>query len=931
MAANSVPSGTVTFVFTDIEGSTQRWESDPKSMEQALRRHDRIVRETLDEHGGYVFKTVGDAFCAAFERPRDAVEAALAVQQALTHEDFSNVKGLTVRAAIHSGVAEQRDGDYFGQTVNRVARLLAVGHGGQTLISAATAELVRDTLHEGSAALRDLGEHRLRDLSHPMHIYQVSAQDLDREFPPLRSLAVHPNNLPLEMTSFIGRTGDIAQIVHLYEQHRVVTIAGAGGIGKTRTALHVAGQLLDGYDDGAWLVDLAPLTEGALIPSAIAQTLELKITNGNSASALAAELRNMRVLIVLDNCEHVIEAAAQVASILVHQCPNVRVLATSRQPLGIAGEATYALPSLPLPNAAHVPELSALAAASYGAVELFVARATSVNARFALSDSDAPTVAEICLLLDGIPLAIELAAARTKMLGPAKLRELLGERFRVLSGGSRDALPRHQTMRATIDWSHGLLDDAERTLLRRLGIFAGGWTLDAVQAVCADEPLRNADVFDLQFSLTEKSLVSPDIGSGETRYRLLESTRAYALEKLEEAGEKARLAQKHAEWVADFAERAYERTWTTALARWTPAVEAEFDNVRAALSWAFGPGGDPVLGGAIAGALVTFWYRRPMAGLEGRRWIDTALAAIDEASHERIVARLYFTQALIAEGELSIDRARRALALYERLGDRFHIAFTYRQLAVSLLQAGRAAEALEAVDLAIETFDRSGTTSFWPYATAKGVRGQALTALGRIEEARAMFADSISRFEANGDEQRAAFHRLNFARLEFGAGDYRLALKALRDGLEVIHDTPYFGHEASARAIAAACHLMLDELDEAAGEASAALVIGRRANSSRVIAVCIQHIATVVAERGDAAFAARLCGYADEWYRSANVVRERTEAAPYERLLSRIESTLSVDERRTLFALGARLSEEQATSEAIAAASSRAGAGASAR
>jgi predicted ATPase/class 3 adenylate cyclase len=900
-----IPSGTVTFVFTDVEGSTRRWERDPQAMEAALRRHDELVRAALEANGGFVFKTVGDAFCAAFARPADGLRGALAAARALAAEDFSAVGGLRVRSAVHTGTAEERDRDYFGTTVNRVARLLAIAHGGQLLVSGATAELAADGLPHDSV-LHDLGRHRLKDLSRSMRVFQLTATGLEATFPPLRSLESHPNNLPLELTSFIGRDEELRELVELLGAHRVVTVTGAGGIGKTRTALHAAAARLEVHADGAWFVDLAPLADGAVIPAAIARALGRKISDGDALASLLGELRGTQALLVLDNCEHLIAAAADAVSRLVHHCPELVVLATSRQPLGIAGEAVYPLPALPLPVAR----------------ELFAARARAVNARIQFSATDAAIVDEVCTRLDGIALAIELAAARTKMLPLAKLRDLLEERFRILGGGSRDVLPRHQTMRATIDWSYNLLTEPERALLRRAGVFAGGWTLEAAVAVCGDEALPAADMFDLHFSLMEKSLVVTDIGSSDTRYRLLESTRSYALEKLAESRESATIAQRHARWLSDFAEAAYERTWLLPLARWAPAVEAEAENIRAALGWTLGENADPVRGGAIAGALITFWYRRPAGALEGCRWVEAALARIDEAEHPRVVARLYFTLALLTDGERSLNSARRALALYEALGDPFHIAFSYRQLAVSELQAGRPVEALDSIDRAVAAFRQAAATTIWPYATTLGVRGSILSALGRVADARSMFAQALAFFTKTGDDQRAAFHRLNWARLEFASGNYGVALEASVEAAAAIRDSPYFGQEAAARGSAAACRLMLGDVAGAEREAAAALRLARRALAARQISFAIAILAAVAARRGDVSRAATLAGFCDEWYRTAGVAREPLETKPYALLSSTLEEELAGAELAALRARGAKLDEESAVNLAFSVAHS---------
>lgn len=555
------PTGTVTFVFSDIEGSTSRWDADRAAMALALARHDALMRATLESHDGYIFKTIGDAFCAVFATARNAIAAALDAQHALLKEDFSAVDGIRIRMAVHTGTADERDGDYFGPAVNRVARLLAIGHGGQVLVSGIAADLLQGEMPPESS-LRDLGMHRLKDLGAPEHVYQLAAPDLQEIFPALRSVDELPNNLPRQLTSFIGRDHVIAEISALIDKHPLVTLVGAGGSGKTRCAIQVGAELLDGSGDGAWLADLAPISNNASVVNVAAQTLNVKEHADRAlADTLVAFLKRKRLLLILDNCEHVIEQVRQLTAAILHECPDVHVLATSREPLNISGEATFRMPPLAIPPGSD--GLFAEGVSRYGAVQLFVDRALLSNNRFAFTEENAPYVAEICRRLDGIPLAIELAAARVKVLSPQQLARKLDERFRVLTGGDRSALPRQQTMRALIDWSYDLLSNDERTLFRKLSIFAGGFTLETAAATCSDGDMDEIVVLDLLTSLVDKSLVQAEPHTDETRYRLLESTRQYAREKLLEAGEEHATARAHALCFAALGERlgaAYEST-----------------------------------------------------------------------------------------------------------------------------------------------------------------------------------------------------------------------------------------------------------------------------------------------------------------------------------------------------------------------------------
>ncbi|MGA8476212.1 MAG: adenylate/guanylate cyclase domain-containing protein [Candidatus Cybelea sp.] len=551
----ALPSGTVTLLFTDIEGSTRHWEQQRVTMAEALRRHDELLRTAIEAYDGHVFKTMGDQFCAIFSRASDAVAAAADAQRTLAREDWSAVGGLAVRMALHSGATDECDGDYFGPAVNRVARLLAVAHGGQVVASATTALLLRGMMPE-QTQLRDLGEHRLKDLVEPERVWQLLAPGLAELFPPLQSLESLPNNLPRQLTPLIGRDDVLAEVEPLVLEQPLVSLVGTGGIGKTRLALQIGADLLDRVGDGVWVVELAALNDAASVVNAIASTLGLREQGDRPMlDVIEHYLRPRQLLLILDNCEHLIEEVARIADAILRTARDVRVLATSREPLRIAAERVYPVPSLAVPLG---DALTASDALQYGAIAFFAERARASDAKFALSDDSAPIVSEICRRLDGIALAIELAAARVKVMAPRQLAQKLDERFRVLTGGNRTALPRQQTMRALIGWSYDLLSEQEQKLFRFVSIFVGGWTLAAAEKVCTDETLDALCVIDLISSLVEKSLVVAEVEQDSTRYRLLESTRAFGLEKLEQNGEREMLARKHARWVADLADLSYE-------------------------------------------------------------------------------------------------------------------------------------------------------------------------------------------------------------------------------------------------------------------------------------------------------------------------------------------------------------------------------------
>jgi class 3 adenylate cyclase len=471
------PSGNaVTFLFSDIEGSTRLWELHPETMRDALARHDVLSQAAVTAHGGTVVKTTGDGL-SRFRQPSDAIRATVMLQRALRDPEATAGIQLRVRCGLHLGVAQRRDNDFFGTVVNRAARIMHAAHGGQTLISQAVADSVQACM-PADASLRELGVVLLRDLERPERVYQLLHPDLLQEFPPLRALDTTPNNLPEQLTSFIGRDEDLAHVLRLLQGTRLITLLGPGGIGKTRLALQLAAEVLDRYPDGAWFVALDSITDAALVPQVVAQAMAVRQDGTTSLlQALTAHVKARRMLLVLDNCEHVLGACATVANALLRAAPDLRIVATSREPLRIAGEQTYPLSTLSLPEEHRQIGIDALA--QFPAVALFLDRARLQQPGFALTAHTAAAVAEICRRVEGIPLAIELAAACVRVLSVEKIAERLQDRFRLLSGGSRLALPRQQTLRALIDWSYDLLTDAEKTMFQRLSVFAGGCTLEA--------------------------------------------------------------------------------------------------------------------------------------------------------------------------------------------------------------------------------------------------------------------------------------------------------------------------------------------------------------------------------------------------------------------------------------------------------------------
>src|SRR6202161_4383271 len=611
-----LPTGTVTLLLADVEGSTRLWETEPEQMTAAFARLDDARADLIAAHGGMrpVEQGEGDSFVVAFARASDAVCCALELQRA-------PLAPIRLRIGVHTGEVQLRDeGNYIGPTINRTARLRDLGHGGQILLSGTTEALVIDMLPP-DAWLTDLGAHELRGVPRPERVVQLCHPDLCNEFPPLRTLKnVAVKHLPMALTSFVGREAELTQIQEILSGNRLVTLTGAGGAGKTRLAIQIAGQLSGEFGDGIWYVDLAPITDPDVVPIAVARARELPDQPGRSTmDALLRFVRDRQMLVVLDNCEHLLDASAELVVALLGAARGMTLLATSREAIGVAGELGWRGPSLSLADES---------------IELFADRARHGRTDFTAPDDNAATVAEICARLDGLPLAIELAAARIRALSLTEIVESLHDRFRLLTGGARTAVRRQQTLRASVDWSHALLTEPERVLFRGLAAFLGGFDFDAAQTVASGDEIERFQALDLLTLLVDKSLVVADDSRGRTRYRLLETVRQYALEKLGESVKAAAVRARHRDHYTAMAAvldapagRDYEQCLEQA--------EIEIDNLRAAFGWSR-ENSDVELALALASSLQPLWVTRGRLR-EGLAWFDATLADLD-AHHPAVTA-----------------------------------------------------------------------------------------------------------------------------------------------------------------------------------------------------------------------------------------------------------------------------------------------------
>ena len=772
----------VTFLFTDIEGSSRLWETAPDRMRPALARHDALVRGAVERHRGAVVKMLGDGVHAAFADPIDALAATLELQLEIAQPGAGDLLPLRVRAGLHLGAVDMRDNDYFGSVVNRAARIMGSAHGGQILLSQAVADLVAARLPP-DVSLRDLGAVRLRDLTSPERLFQVLHPGLRRDFPALRSLEATPNNLPQQVTSFVGRERELAEIKRLLGTTRLLTLLGVGGIGKTRLSLQVGADVLDDYPDGVWFVDLSPLADAHLVPQALATALGVSDEGGRPViEVVARHLRDRTALILLDNCEHVLPACAELATQLLRGCSNIRVLAASREILHVSGETIYPVPALAVPAAERTLTLDALS--HYEAARLFMQRVAAAQPTLKLVEAHTAAIADICRRLDGIPLAIELAAARVRTLPIDKVAARLNDRFRLLQGGDQTALPRQQTLRALMDWSYDLLTEPERALLRRLAVFAGGWTLEAAEAVGTGGALPEADVLDLLSRLVDKSLVVLDAEGA--RYRLLETVREYALARLDDSGEGDAARGRHLAFYLALAEAARPELDGSDQAVWLARIDVERENLLAAHAWCDRAPDGAALGLRLVHAAHPYWFIRGLMGL-GHRVTLAALAR--PGTQARTLER---SRGLFEAGQLCgfmgrYDEAKTLLeesvAIARELGDRFRIAKALQPLAMTASGLGDLAAARRYVEEAVELARALGDKR--ELATAVNGLAQLHRVEGSLDLAEPLYEQALALARDIGDRESVAIGLLNLAMVWIGRGTGARAHTALAEAIAI--------------------------------------------------------------------------------------------------------------------------------------------------
>ncbi len=954
--ANAPVVERVTFLFTDIEGSTRLWEQAPEAMRRALAAHDALLDQLITERGGTVFKTVGDAFCAAFDSAGAAVATAVAGQRALASLTVGDAGPLRVRMALHMGEPELRDDDYFGPPVNRVARLLSAGHGGQILLSESVQAAITPELPD-DLSLLDLGVHELRDVPDPIHIWQLDVAGLPTGFAPLKTLDYDPTNVPAPLTSFIGRDELLSEIAAMLREPavRLVTLTGPGGIGKTRLASQLAAQTRDDFPNGRYLVELAPVTDPALMLDTIATALGVpEEPDQTKETTLHAWLRPRRLLLILDNFEQILGAAPLVTAIL-RAAPQVRVVVTSREALRVYGEHEVEVPMLALPDERRALSPDDLVA--YEAIALFVNRAQAVRRSFTLTAINAPAIAEICQRLDGLPLAIELAAARSRLFSPQQMLERLSDRLAFLGQGSRDLPERQRSLRAAIQWSYDLLRPDAQRFFRALSVFSGGMTLDAITAVAAgDEP--DDDLYDAVQSLVDQSLVREIGGSdGEPRFAMLETLREFAREQLRETGEEEEAQRRHAAYFVALASEAEVQLGGSDQQRWADMLETEHDNIRAALTYAFATGGFDAVARICLG-IQRFWSLRSHVA-EGRAWLTRALAARAELEPETVAALHY------AAGSLAEDNNDLATAEleYQAAADQAETIGNLGLAARGLTGVGNVAHdrgnyararemQTRAIELARASGERSreaaalgnlGNIAFaeGDYATAAArwhdclrimrefgdVRsvGSLLSNLGsaavsqcKLEEGAALHREAIELQRSLGDKRSLIFSLINLAQVQYLQQDPQASLDSLKEAVALAEEIGDPRLAGVARWNSAPCHALLGDLPAAGAALGDGIPLVFRSGDQRQMAGALEGVAEIVAAEVDSAAATRLYGAAQALRAEIGApLSGFEETSGFERGASAAKATLGADRFAQEWAIGEHLSVEDAMTLAL--------------
>lgn len=907
---SELPSGTVTFLFTDIEGSTRLAQEQPAAMPALLARHNDILTQCIEAQRGFIFRVVGDSFAASFHDALDALRAALDAQKILHSETWTPAP-IKVRMGIHTGAAqlnpESKENPYSGYaTLALTQRIMSASHGGQILLSQSTYELTRDWLPE-NAQLTDMGERRLKDVLRPERIYQLTTPELSSEFPPLNTLETFPHNLPNQLTSFVGREKEITEIKALLAAARLVTLTGSGGTGKTRLALEIGAAEMSSFLSGVWVVELAPLTDAAQILAAIAEAFGLQEQPFTSLPTLVMDyLRDKKALLILDNCEHLIEACARIASDLLQHCPQLKILASSREALGIAGERTFHTPSLAVPESMH----------------LFVERARAVNPKFDLTESNAAAVSQICSRLDGIPLAIELAAARARLLSPEQIAARLDDRFRLLIGGSRTALPRQQTLRALIDWSYDLLSEAEKTLFRTASVFVGGWTLDALETV-ANDP----DVLEHLEQLVNKSLVVTEEREGEMRYFMLETIRQYAREKLFDAKEASAARDRHFAYFDALAENIWSIFQMKNLIAWRRRAEDETENLRAAIEWGQENFVEQALRLAANFCLLTGWIgSRQDEGLTSCRIAIDRVKSLPPVTgtanteRQRLLARALFAQGMVglSNGNMLIvlQDLREAIDIARLAGDKRVLGYSLEMYFTATMFLS-APGGVEAADEGYRIF-REEVDDLWGLSMAYQNQGRIATMRGDQEQKEKYFAEFRELIREAPLSFQAGLFYLGAGMSEVFQGNDKAAKTYFEEGVHVFKHIQNWSFQLVLTSELGHIARRTGDISDAKRIYRETLRDWQNLGNRGAIANQLECFAFLAMAEEEPERAAKLLGAAELLREKAQSPMTDFEKAEYEHFIAQLRSMLPQHEIIVLWAEGRGMTMAQAIQQALA-------------